>query len=271
MFRMISPQLIALPMLLMHLGASAPLPFDHNVPSYDAISEGISNIPSYCNTEALEPFGSSTTVSRIGESGAAGELIPNFMRDIVFGTDALVEAPDWYRVNGETRTKDLEQRPGTTARIEISARPQLCRWSPGKRRILDWGANLNLQFVNTRGIEVVCRLSSSGGGGSFRHIGVTAAGEPSNKQKVELSNHSKMISSKSKEMLLKKYFLGMERAKQQRELQLESKNIEEKCRKNWHFSHFVPATGSYWTIVVTMLLLGAVPIFGWYALGETLR
>jgi len=45
--------------------------------------------------------------------------------------------------------------------------------------------------------------------------------------------------------------------------------MEEKCKGNSNFVHFRPARGSYWTIVTTMLLLVAIPIFGWRLLGET--
>ncbi len=267
------PQLILLPLLWMLFCATPAEFLDHNFLSNGDFSQGAGNTPSHWSTATLVSSASSTTFSRIRESGAAGELvISSIKRDTARRTQIVVLEPGWYRLTGEARTEGFDLRTRTTALIGISDPWQVYRWSPGKPGTSEWGAGrLYVQLVTTSRVEVVCLLSGSGGSVSLRHFRVTrVAGEPSaSAQKVELDSLSAVTTSNRKEMLLKNYSLGMEHAKQQQELRRARRQIEERCRKNWHFVHFVPATGSYWTIVLTMLLLVAIPIFGWRALGET--
>jgi hypothetical protein len=261
---------IVLPVLWALLCATTTKPFNHNFLLYGDLDEGAGNTPSHSGTETSRPSDSSTSFSWIRQSGAAGELrIANIERDTARWTQTVVPEPSWYRLSVETRTEGFDPCAGTTAR-GISAPWQVCRRSSGRPGMSEWGTDsLSFQLVSTRVPEVVCPLS--GASESWRHIGLTrVAGEPSaDAQKVELGNLSAMSPSNRKELFLKNYLLGMERAKQLSELRRVHNQIDQMCRNNWHSVHFVPATGSYWSIVVTMLLLVAIPIFGWRLLGET--
>lgn len=261
---------IVLPVLWVLLCATTTESFDHNVLLNGNLSEGAGNTASHWSTETSGPPASSTSFSWIRQSGAAGELrIPNIKRDTARWTQTVVLEPSWYRLSVETRTEGFDPATGTTARA-ISAPRQACRRSPAKPGMSEWGTgSLSFRLVSTRGPEVVCPLS--GASESWRHIRLTrVAGEPSaDAQKVELGNLPAVTTSNRKEMFLKNYLRGMERAKQLSEQRRVRNQMDQMCRKNWHSLHFVPATGSYWTIVVTMLLFVAIPIFGWRLLGET--
>lgn len=184
----------------------------------------------------------------------------------------VADAAPFWRVGPSGASKSIisNLKPDTKADLnEISTTKQICRPSRGKRRISRCDtSSLYLQLVSTRLSELQCPLSDTGESprlfGVIRVVSETSA----DGQKSELSNLSAVSNSKRKELLLRNYLLGMELAKQQAELRRAHEQVEENCRRNWHFSHYVPATGSRWTIVVTMLLLVAIPIFGWCALGE---
>ena len=104
---------------------------------------------------------------------------------------------------------------------------------------------------------------------SFRDIGLTlVSGEsPSTAQNVEPDSLSAMSGAKIKELILKKLGRKLARVKSEQTVRWK---IEQMCTRNSRqWRHLSPASGGYWTIIVTMIVLVAIPIFGWYVLGET--
>ena len=174
--------------------------------------------------------------------------------------------PDSHGISFWTRCESFEpQALGTSLRLIWT-----CRSSLDKVGKSDRIKNLCLRIVarqRTKPLFLAAALNSASAPGTGYTL---VEAEPSESRGNLARNRlSAVPSERQKELIFKNLSLGREFAREQGEKAKALMEMKLACKMNWRFVHFSPSTGSYWTIVVTMLVLVAIPILGWYALGET--
>ena len=228
----------AILVLAIALCIPAPAFAQENLLPNGDLAEGNGQAPSHWDRLSLRPDTAAKTFSWVRAPGELGELrITISKTDFARWRQTVKLTPGWYCLSGEIRVEEID--PGTdSAQMGISVEGRDLGWSPDPRRVAGWNRG-TLYFKvgeSTGDVDIVCQLVGSTGSARCRDIRLVRSSGPAQRGSWAVDLET------------------IHERRPGRELRFKPQP-------------FAKPTGSFWTVIVTVLLLIGTTASGWLALG----